>query len=84
MKRFPNVVLATACIPWRASDAFDPDVFADTLRGLLARNLRHIYLFGTAGEGYAVTDSQFREITHCFANIMSAQDCHPMIGLISL
>lgn len=83
-KRYPNVILGTACIPWTERFDFDGPMFRATVRGLIARNVRHIYLFGTAGEGYAVTDRQFAEITQCFADVMAEAGGNPMIGLISL
>ena len=45
---------------------------------------RDLYVFGTAGEGYAVTEAQFDQI--CRAFWASAQECgaNPMVGLISL
>ena len=83
-KRYPNVILGTACIPWTEAGTFDEVNFRLTVRGLIERNVRHLYLFGTAGEGYAVTDSQFGQITRCFAELMAGEDCYPMVGLISL
>lgn len=43
----------------------------------------HVYLFGTAGEGYAVTDRQYGEIITCFRDALPAETS-PMIGVISL
>jgi dihydrodipicolinate synthase/N-acetylneuraminate lyase len=44
---------------------------------------KHLYIFGTAGEGYAVTDTMFREIATVFYD--QAQQCQviPMLGVIS-
>jgi dihydrodipicolinate synthase/N-acetylneuraminate lyase len=44
---------------------------------------KHLYIFGTAGEGYAVTDRTFREIATVFYD--QAQQCEvtPMLGVIS-
>jgi dihydrodipicolinate synthase/N-acetylneuraminate lyase len=51
----------------------------------LATNLsRHLYIFGTAGEGYAVSDTQFRRVAACFAGCAAAHQVRPMIGIISL
>ena len=82
--RYPNVILATACIPWTADLAFDEAAFTAQVHSLIDRDIRHIYLFGTAGEGYAVSDRQFGEITAAFARAMSGPDLYPMVGLISL
>lgn len=77
-------MLATACIPWTESYEFDEKIFKDQIRGLIKRDIRHIYLFGTAGEGYAVTDGQFDNIVEAFAEEMQGPGLHPMVGLISL
>lgn len=83
-KRYPRTILATACIPWDESYQFREDIFRQQIKDLVKRGIRHIYLFGTAGEGYAVTDKQFDQIVHVFADEMKAEDLHPMIGLVSL
>jgi dihydrodipicolinate synthase/N-acetylneuraminate lyase len=83
-KRYDQTILATACIPWAESYAFDEEVFRRSLRGLLKKGLRHIYLFGTAGEGYAVTEEQFDSIVKAFSDEMKAPGLYPMVGLISL
>ncbi|HBP39199.1 MAG TPA: hypothetical protein DD640_10780 [Clostridiales bacterium] len=82
--RYPNVILATACIPWTANLDFDVASFCTEVQSLIDRGVRYIYLFGTAGEGYAVSDRQFGEITSAFAREMSKPDLYPMVGLISL
>ena len=46
--------------------------------------MKHLYVFGTAGEGYAVSDRQFDEITRVFHEETRAPDVHPMVGVISL
>jgi len=83
-KRYPSTVLATACIPWDEHGRFDEPVFRRQVRALLARGVNHVYLFGTAGEGYAVTEDQFVQIVRTFAEEMNGPDRYPMVGLISL
>ncbi len=81
-KRYPGTILATACIPWGEDGSFQETLFRREVRGLIRRGVEHIYLFGTAGEGYAVTEVQFDEITAVFADEM--RGLRPMVGLISL
>jgi dihydrodipicolinate synthase/N-acetylneuraminate lyase len=51
----------------------------------IARGLtRHIYIFGTAGEGYAVTESQFDRIAATFWRSAKENEVSPMLGIISL
>ncbi len=83
-KRYPRTILATACIPWTDSYEFDEAIFRRQVRGLIQRGIKHIYLFGTAGEGYAVTDAQFQEIVRVFSEEMKGPGLYPMVGLISL
>jgi dihydrodipicolinate synthase/N-acetylneuraminate lyase len=77
-------ILATAVVPWTADYHFDAEAFTRQVQ-TIARNLtRRIYTFGTAGEGYAVSDGQFREIATCFMQVAKQEDVIPMLGLISL
>jgi dihydrodipicolinate synthase/N-acetylneuraminate lyase len=83
-KRYPRTILATACIPWTEGFEIDEMLFRAEIRGLLHRGIRHIYLFGTAGEGYAVTEELFEKMVRVFAEEMDAPDRFAMVGLISL
>ena len=83
-KRYPRTILATACIPWTESYELDEKCFRDEVRGLIGRGIHNIYVFGTAGEGYAVSDEQFETVVRVFADEMKGPDLYPMVGLISL
>ncbi len=82
--RYPRVVLAAVCIPWAPDGAILEDVFREQVRLHLGAGIRHLYVFGTAGEGYAVTERQFDHVLQLFHAEMSVPDAHPMVGLISL
>jgi len=82
--RYPRVILASVGIPWSERDTVLEDLFRDEVRAHLAAGVRHLYIFGTAGEGYAVTERQFDDICRLFLAEMSGPDTHPMIGVISL
>ena len=84
MKRYPASIMATALIPWDQSFSFTKDLFTKQVEHLCAHGIRHIYLFGTAGEGYGVNNRQFKEITSCFTALSSSLDFIPMVGLIDL
>jgi dihydrodipicolinate synthase/N-acetylneuraminate lyase len=77
-------ILATAVVPWTDRFEFAAEPFIRQVRHLARRVTRHIYLFGTAGEGYAVTERQFDEIAACFAAVAREEQVTPMLGLISL
>lgn len=82
--RFPADIMATAVVPWTEDWQLDERAFRRELEGLLAAGYRHIYTFGTAGEGYAVDDAQFLAITRVYADAVRAGGVEPMVGLISL
>ena len=82
--RYPRTILGTACVPWRADWSLDEDLFRAGVRGLIGEGMKHLYVFGTAGEGYAVSDRQFDEITRVFHEETRAPDVHPMVGVINL
>src|SRR3954451_20989795 len=82
--RYPADIMATAVVPWTEDWRLDEPVFRRELEGLMAAGYRHIYIFGTAGEGYAVDDAQFLAITRVYADAVRAGGVEPMVGLISL
>ncbi len=63
---------------------FEEDRFRRQVYTIARTLTRHIYIFGTAGEGHAVTEKQFDQVTKAFW--LSAQEAgvSPMVGLISL
>lgn len=83
-KRYPSVMMATALIPWDENYEFMPDVFKSQVNHMIAGGLKHIYLFGTAGEGYAVNNKQFITIVKLFSEIMAGDGLHPMVGLVDM
>lgn len=84
MKRFPSCIMATCCVPWDEAGQFAETVFRRSVRSTLATGTKHVYVFGTAGEGYAVTDRQFDQIVAAFADEMRQGGADPMVGVISL
>jgi dihydrodipicolinate synthase/N-acetylneuraminate lyase len=80
-----RVILGTCCIPWTADYRLDEPLFRKSIGADIAHGTKYLYLFGTAGEGHAVSDRQFQEITRIFVGEMKTRDAaEPMIGLISL
>ena len=80
----PPTILATAVVPWNDKYEFQEDVFRRQVHTLARELTRHLYVFGTAGEGYAVTESQFDRITRVFWDSAREAQVTPMVGLISL
>ncbi len=83
MKRYPSCILATCCVPWDDHGNFLEEVFRQQVRTML-QGTKHLYLFGTAGEGYAVSDRQFDQIVRVFQQEMRAGGAEPMVGVINL
>ena len=77
-------ILATAVVPWNERFEFQEDVFRRQVHTLASELTRHLYVFGTAGEGYAVTERQFDQITRAFWESSRESKVSPMVGLISL
>ena len=84
MKRYPSGIMSTCCIPWDEEGRFAEAVFRRGVRTTLACGTHHVYVFGTAGEGYAVTDRQFDQIVAAFADEMRQGKAEPMVGVIGL
>jgi len=77
-------ILATAVVPWNDRFEFEEERFRRQVQTIARDLTRHIYVFGTAGEGYAVTEPQFDRITRAFWESSLEFGVAPMVGLISL
>lgn len=82
--RYPAEIMTAATIPWTEDWQFDEPRFRQGVAAMLALGYRHIYIFGTAGEGYAVNDEQFLQITRAFSEALAESTVPPMVGVISL
>ncbi len=84
-KRFPKLQLCAACVPWTEDFQLDVPMFRRGVRQLCENGAGCVYLFGTAGEGYAVNQSQFLQIVTEFMDEMNSfPDVIPMVGVISM
>lgn len=84
MKRYPSGILATCCLPWDSEWCLAEVPFRQAIRTTLTQGTKQLYLFGTAGEGYAVTDAQLEQIVTVFVDEMRQKEAEPMIGIIGL
>jgi dihydrodipicolinate synthase/N-acetylneuraminate lyase len=84
MKRYRRTILASCCVPWHADFTFAEEIFRRQVRHMIAQGISDLYIFGTAGEGYAVTDRQFDEITRVFLEETRGEGIQSMVGLISI
>ena len=82
-KRYHRAVLVSCEVPWDEDQRFMEDVFRAEVRATL-RSFDNLYIFGTAGEGYAVTESQFRDVVQVFREETDRKGVHPMVGVIAM
>jgi dihydrodipicolinate synthase/N-acetylneuraminate lyase len=75
--------MGTCCIPWTSDYKFDEPLFRRSVQHAARDGTRHLYVFGTAGEGHSVSEGQFQQITRAFADEMRRLGSPPMVGLIS-
>ena len=75
--------MSTCCIPWDENGRFAERIFRRNVQHAL-HGTKLLYVFGTAGEGYAVTERQYDEIVTAFADEMRRGQAEPMIGVIDL
>jgi len=82
--RFPQINLAACLIPWREDWSLDEPAFRKHIQTTIQQGYQHIYLMGTAGEGYALTDRQFEQVVRVFREEMQSPTLQSMVGVISL
>ena len=83
MARYPQAILVSCEIPWDDNEQLLEEVFRREVRSVL-QHFNHVYVFGTAGEGYAVDTTRFQRIVQVFHEETRAENVHPMIGVIGL
>ncbi len=82
-KRYHQGVLVSCEIPWDENQRFMEDVFRAEVRATL-KSFGNLYIFGTAGEGYGVTEGQFRAVVRTFREETDRDGVHPMVGVIAM
>jgi dihydrodipicolinate synthase/N-acetylneuraminate lyase len=70
--------------PWTEDYDLDEPALVGQVERLIQNGFEHIYILGTAGEGYAVSDRQYRRIVDVFCDAMSGPDLYPQVGVITL
>jgi len=82
--RYPQAILKGLNIPWTEDYRLDAGRFVDHAGRLLDLGYTHVYTFGTAGEGHAVTDEQFRRVVDVFADVAVGDGMFPQVGVIGV
>lgn len=83
-KHYPPMALGAVLIPWKDDFTLDEPLFRKYLRKLVDNGLKYMYIFGTAGEGFAVNDAEFSHITEVFLDELRSSGATPIVGCISL
>ena len=81
-QRYPQACLAACLLPWNEKFELDVPVFERHIQNTLDDGYRHIYLLGTASEGYALSESRFRQVVGIFASRTVIEGCDPQVGII--
>ena len=82
--RYPQAILISCEVPWDEQENLIEDVFRQEVRHVLNAGFRHVYIFGTAGEGYAVDIARFRQIAVVFREETNRDGVHAQVGVIAL
>jgi dihydrodipicolinate synthase/N-acetylneuraminate lyase len=82
--RYPSTVMVSVVCPWDDAEQLDEGVFRREIRRAVEAGFRRIYVFGTAGEGYAVDSSRFRRVIEVFGDELAGTGATPMVGVIGL
>jgi dihydrodipicolinate synthase/N-acetylneuraminate lyase len=76
--------MVSALCPWDDAERLDESMFRRQVDHILSAGFRHVYVFGTAGEGYAVDLERFRRVVELFGELLLDTDASPMVGVIGL
>lgn len=84
MARYPQAILVSCPVPWTSEQEVDEPLFRRLVRRCLDEGFRHVYVFGTGGEGYAVDTRRFEQVARIFGEETRSGDVHAMVGVIGL
>ena len=82
--RYHQAILVSCEIPWDDRERLMEDLFREEVRQTLRHGFHNLYIFGTAGEGYAVDTARFQQIVTAFHEETRGEGIHPMVGAIGL
>lgn len=81
--RYHQAILVSCEIPWDDEEKLIEPVFREEVRHTLA-HFNNLYIFGTAGEGYAVDTPTFQRIVEIFYEETRGDGIFPHVGVIGL
>lgn len=83
-QRYPQGILISCEVPWDQREEMLEDVFRRQVRMARAAGFTDMYVFGTAGEGYAVDTRRFAQVVRVFREETTAPEVRAMVGVIAL
>ena len=84
MTRYPQSILVACPSPWDEQFELVEEILRQEVREVIAAGFRHVYVFGTGGEGYAVDTRRFRNVVDVFYEETRDPDVSAMVGVIGL
>ena len=83
--RYPSTVMVSVVCPWDDREQLDEPAFRHEIDHAIRAGFRHVYVFGTAGEGYGVDTARFRRVVEVFGDEMAkTAGARAMVGVIGL
>jgi len=82
--RHPRGILVACAVPWDDDDRLMEPLFRQQVRDLVVAGFPQQYVFGTAGEGYAVDTARFTAVTAAFLDEAASSGASAMVGVIGL
>ena len=83
-QRYPQSILISCEVPWDEHEEMLEEVFRRQVRMAIATGFTDMYVFGTAGEGYAVDTRRFAQVARVFREETDHPGIRPMVGVIGL
>jgi len=83
-QRYPQSILAACLLPWTTTNELDEAQFESHIQEVIGRGYKSLYVMGTAGEGYAVSDSLFQQVVKIFASQTVSRGLDPQVGIVAL
>jgi dihydrodipicolinate synthase/N-acetylneuraminate lyase len=82
--RYPQSILVACPSPWDQRYELIEELLREEVRQVLAAGFRHVYVFGTGGEGYAVDTRRYRKVVDVFYEETRGDEVSAMVGVIGL
>jgi len=82
--RAPRGILVACPVPWGDREELLEETFREHVRRSASEGFRHLYVFGTAGEGYAVDTERFRAVVRVFLDEAHRNAATAQVGIIGM